>query len=100
MNALPRIEQLAQEFKNESVAILGMCTNYKDEDARFVAQKLQLTFPILMASQDLAGKYRVDTTPTIVVIDKVGKICMFSVGDSPTVPQELGAAIRKILAKR
>ena len=47
MRAMPQIKEVADQFRGQPVAILGMCTDRKDEDARFVVDKLQLNYPTL-----------------------------------------------------
>jgi thiol-disulfide isomerase/thioredoxin len=69
--AMPQVKQLAEDFKNEPVVVLGMSADEDQKDAQFVADKLELTYPILNA-KSIREQYQVQTMPTLIVIDQQG----------------------------
>lgn len=77
---LPSIVKLHEEFKDKGLVILGV----NDEDkgtAKSFAGKAGLTFPTLDdSSQKLHRQYRVNSIPTIFLIDREGKIVRFLKG--------------------
>lgn len=77
---LPSIVKLHEEFKDKGLVILGV----NDEDkgtAKSFAGKMGLTFPTIDDSrQKLHRDYRVNSIPTIFLIDREGKIVRFLKG--------------------
>ena len=45
MYAMPQVKQLAEDYKDKPVVVLGMNTDRNEEDARFVVKELGLDVP-------------------------------------------------------
>ncbi|MBM4049319.1 MAG: TlpA family protein disulfide reductase, partial [Planctomycetes bacterium] len=58
IKAMPQIKQVVDHFRDRPVAVLGMNTDRKEEDARFVTDKVKLNYPTLKA-EGLPEKYKV-----------------------------------------
>jgi peroxiredoxin len=99
MRAMPQVNQLAEDFKGQPVAVLGMCTDRDEKDARLVADKMKLTYPVLRA-EGVPDKYKVQGFPTLVVIDQKGEVRDVHVGYSPALRDEVAKVIRGLLAKK
>jgi peroxiredoxin len=99
IKAMPQLNQLTADFSGQPVAILGMNIDQKEEDARFVIDKMQLKYPTLKAT-GLPEKFGVRGYPTLVIVDPQGNIHDLHVGYTPTLREELGAVIRKLLAAK
>ncbi len=99
MKAMPQVNQLAADFQGQPVAVLAMCTDRDEKDARLVADKMKLTYPVLRA-QGVPEKYQVQGFPTLIVIDPEGAVRVFHVGYSPTLHDDVAKVIRGLLAKR
>jgi thiol-disulfide isomerase/thioredoxin len=99
IRAMPQVKQLADDFRNQPVAVLGMNTDRNEEDAKFVVEKMSLTYPTLKAT-GLPEKYGVRGFPTLVIIDQEGKVHDFHVGYSPTLHDEVSQVIKELLAKK
>ena len=54
-------------------------------------------FPILYGTNDLAAAYGVQGIPTLVIIDKTGKLAYRHVGYDPTLPEELDWQTKELL---
>ena len=89
MRAMPQVKELAEEFRDQPVAVLGMNTDRKEDDAKFVIDKMGLTYLTLKA-EGLPEKYGVRGFPTLVIIDKQGKVQDLHVGYSPDLQKEVG----------
>lgn len=98
IRAMPQVKQLAEDFKNEPVAVLGMNTDQKEEDAAFVIKTLDLTYPTLKAT-GLPEKYAVRGFPTLLIIDQQGTLRDLHVGYSPDLRTTVANSIRKLLAE-
>ncbi len=60
-------------------------------------EKAGYTFPILYGTNDLAAAYGVQGIPTLVVIDKHGKLAYRHVGYDPTLPETLNWQANELL---
>ena len=96
LRALPQIELLAEQFADKPVAVLGMNTDASEEDARFVADKMGLAYPILRADK-LADKYNAAAASEVVVIDQKGIVRDIYVGYSPSLREEVASVVSGLL---
>jgi thiol-disulfide isomerase/thioredoxin len=98
MFAMPQVNRLAETFRDDPVAVLGMTTDENEEDARVVAEAMALRYPVIKA-RDLPEKYGVEGYPTLIVVDRSGKVREFHVGYSPRLFEDLSSLIRELLAE-
>jgi thiol-disulfide isomerase/thioredoxin len=99
VKAMPQMNQLADDFAGKPVAIFGMNTDQKEEDAKFVIDKMGLKYATLKA-EGLPQKFGVQGFPTLIIIDQRGNVADMHVGYSPTLREEVGKTIRDLLAKQ
>lgn len=97
MVAMPQIKALAVQFRGQPVVILGMNTDQKDGDAKFVVNKMQLNYQTLHG-KGIPEKYGVQGFPTFIVIDQKGIVRARHVGYSPTLRQEMAESISNVLS--
>lgn len=98
IHAMPQVARLSETFRDEPVAVLGMTTDEKEEDAKVVARAMGLKYPTIKAG-DIPEKHGVHTYPTLIVIDKAGKVKEIHVGYSPHLYDDLSRLIRELLAE-
>ena len=96
IKAMPQLNALAEQFKGRPVAVLGMNTDRKEADAKFVADAMGLKYATLRA-EGVPEKYRVQGFPTLILIDPEGTVRDVHVGYSPTLRAELTKAIEGLL---
>jgi peroxiredoxin len=99
IRAMPQMKELADDFKGQPVAVLGMNTDRDEKDAKFVVDEMGLNYPVLKA-QGVPEKYHVRGFPTLIIIDQEGKVADIHVGYSPTLREEVGKAVKELLARR
>ena len=99
MHAMPQVARLAETFRDRPVAVLGVSTDKDEKDARAVAKAMGLMHPTIRAG-DVDSRYGVESFPTLIVIDKAGKIREFRVGYSPHLYEDLEPLIRELAAER
>jgi thiol-disulfide isomerase/thioredoxin len=97
IKAMPQIKEIAEKYQGRPVAVLGMNTDKKQEDARFVVNQLKLNYPTLKA-EGLPEKYNVQGFPTLVIIDQQGMIRGWHLGYSPDLGKEVCKVIERLLA--
>jgi thiol-disulfide isomerase/thioredoxin len=99
IRAMPQVNQLAEDFKGEPVAVLGMNIDQDEKDARFVVEKMKLTYPVLKA-EGLPQKYGVSGYPTLIIIDQAWKVHDVHVGYSPTLRDEVAKSVKGLLTRK
>ncbi len=96
---MPMINQIAENFKNAPVAVLGMNIDKKKDDALFVADKMKLIYPSLQCG-DVYKKYDVTGFPTLFIIDKKGMIRDVHIGYSPDLGEKVTKKINSLLENK
>jgi thiol-disulfide isomerase/thioredoxin len=96
MYAMPQVKELARDFKDKPVAILGMNTDRDLADARFVVKELALNYPQLQAT-GLPEKFAVQGFPTLIIIDQQGTVRDLHVGYSPNLRETVSKKIEALL---
>jgi len=99
IRAMPMINQIAENFKNAPVAVLGMNIDKKKDDALFVADKMKLIYPSLQCG-DVYKKYDVTGFPTLFIIDKKGMIRDVHIGYSPDLGEKVTKKINSLLENK
>jgi peroxiredoxin len=99
IHAMPQVSQLSDTFRDEAVAVLGMCIDEKEADARAVIDAMGLKYPTIKAA-GIPEKYGVQGYPTLIVVDQAGKVREIHVGYSPRLFEELSGLIRALLAEK
>ncbi|MHC5003397.1 MAG: TlpA family protein disulfide reductase [Planctomycetota bacterium] len=97
IRAMPQLKELVRRYADRPVAVLGMNIDRKLEDARFVADELELNYPSMRADGQLARAHAVRSYPTLVVIDRNGVTRYVHVGYSGTLADELERVIEGLL---
>ena len=105
IRAMPQVKQLSEDFKGQPVAILGMNSDRKEADARFVIDAFRLEYPTLKNqgekhAEGIAAEYSIDGFPTLVLIDRQGVIRDVHVGYSPTLPPGSGRPDSRAVGSR
>jgi thiol-disulfide isomerase/thioredoxin len=97
MYATPQVKQLAADYKDKPVTVLGMNTDRDEKDARLVIDVMGITYPTIK-STGIPEKYGIHGFPTLVVVDPAGVVRHIHVGYSPTLRQDVGKVIDQLLA--
>jgi thiol-disulfide isomerase/thioredoxin len=95
---MPQMKQVAAHYQGRPVAVLGMNTDRKQEDAQFVIDKLKLNYLNLKA-EGLPEKYGVTGFPTLILIDREGIVRDVHIGYSANLAEKLTTSIDELLAE-
>jgi thiol-disulfide isomerase/thioredoxin len=98
MFAMPQVKQLAADYKDKPVVVLGMNTDRKDEDAQLVVKELGMKYP-QMKAEGLPQRFGVQGFPTLVIIDQAGIVRGFHVGYRADLRQKVSKRIDELLQK-
>jgi thiol-disulfide isomerase/thioredoxin len=96
IKAMPQINALAEQFQGRPVAVLGMNTDRKEDDARLVVDVMNLKYQTLRA-EGIPDKYHVQGFPTLIIIDPEGKVRDVHVGYSPTLRADVAKVIEGLM---
>ena len=78
---MPTMEKLHNAYQGKKVVILGVNTFEKNADAaKSYFAKKKFTYGCLLNGDDLAKAYGVSGIPTLVIIDKEGKVAKIEMG--------------------
>ncbi len=99
MRAMPQVKEIARHYRGRPVAVFGMNNDGKEEDAKFVVEKMALEYAVLR-SNELPDKYGVRGFPTLVVIDQQGKVADVHIGYSDHLFEDVTATVDKLLVAK
>jgi thiol-disulfide isomerase/thioredoxin len=99
MRAMPQVKEVERHYRGRPVAVFGMNNDRKEEDARFVVEKMSLEYPVLR-SDELPGKYGVKGFPTLIVIDQQGKVADVHIGYSDHLFEDVTATVDRLLGAK
>jgi peroxiredoxin len=99
IRAMPQMKEIAAHFKDQPVVVFGMNTDPKEEDAKFVIDKMGLNYTTLKAI-GVPEKYKVRGFPTLIIIDGEGVVRDIHVGYSPHLKEEVIKSVEKLLPKK
>jgi thiol-disulfide isomerase/thioredoxin/predicted negative regulator of RcsB-dependent stress response len=102
---LPHIQALHASYAGRGVRVIGMNYEQPEEDAArmrlvrdFVASN-NYTFPVLVDHEFTAGEaYGIEAFPTVVVVDKTGRIRYRNEGFSPGIAEIIRAQVDSLLS--
>ncbi len=98
IRAMPQIEKTEADFREfgAPVSFFGISIDEEVDDAKFVADTMQLDYPVLH-SPAIAELFGVQAYPTVLVIGPDGTLQGIFSGYSLTLQDDLAACIRRIL---
>lgn len=78
---LPMLEKIHQDFHDKGLVLLGMNVGEDDDTVGKFLLQTKLSYPILLtAATGIDQNYSVTAYPTVVLIDREGKIVLYHVG--------------------
>ncbi len=75
-----------------------MNTDEDQADARYVVEKLGITYPVLRSTHEIAGGYeRSFGFPTLVIVDREGRVRDVHIGYSDTLGEDVIKTVQRLL---
>lgn len=98
---MPSLEKLYKEFQAKGVIVVAVVIDGRLEDVKSLAEKMGLTFPILLDSDGVVRKnYEVTALPMTYIIGKDGKISGRLYGNREWESKDADALIEYLLQQR
>lgn len=77
----PILDRIAKRYEKQGLVVLGVNVDDPPEVARSHAQRQRLSYPIVMDTvRDASRKYGVEKLPSLVVIDREGRVVKYMTG--------------------
>ena len=92
----PILDRIARRHQKKGLVVLGVNVDDPPDIARAYASKKGLSYPIVTDdARDASGLYGVDKLPSLVVIDKQGKVVAYLTGliDEASLDEVVAAAL-------
>lgn len=96
--AIPAIQRISEEYREHNVAVLGINVNDRTDPYEFMAS-VGASYTVLVDNGSVARAYRVKGIPTLIVVDKAGKIRYRESGFGGRTETEMREAINAALAE-
>lgn len=92
----PILDRIARRHQKKGLVVLGVNVDDPPDLARAYAAKKGLSYPIVSdETRDASGRYGVDKLPSLVVIDKQGRVVAYLTGivDEASLEEVVSAAM-------
>lgn len=74
-DSIPGMAKLHRDYADKGLVILAISLDGGGtEDIKSFQKEYGITYTVLMGTEDVASQYRVRTIPTMIVLDKSGKV--------------------------
>jgi thiol-disulfide isomerase/thioredoxin len=90
--AVPDLERLYEQYRDVGIVVLGVNIHDTNDPVEY-ADRMGISYPILVAGEGVAERYGVSGIPAFVVVSPEGEIVFREDGWSPKVMKELVAAV-------
>jgi len=95
---MPELERLYQKYRKAGFVLLGVSVDDKPEAARAMAQKLNVSFPVLFDDRkQVSRKYDVDAMPSTLLVDRNGIVRFVHRGYRAGVEKQYEEKLRELL---
>lgn len=99
--SVPHLVQLYRNYQERGFELIGMSKDHSEdiELVRKFIKRMEVPYPIIMAPDEVARKYRVTGLPTAVLIDRKGVIRQRIVGFNSAIGQKIDAMVEELIAE-
>ncbi|OGP64265.1 MAG: hypothetical protein A2169_06375 [Deltaproteobacteria bacterium RBG_13_47_9] len=99
--AIPHLIQLYNAYKDKGFVVVGMSLDKGDiKNVRHFVTSMDIPYPIVIATDDVARSYAVTGLPTTFFIDKEGQIRQKIVGFNSTIAREMTDRVAELTSEK
>ena len=100
--SIPHLIHLQKTYQEKGLRVIGMSIDKeKDADAlRHYVKSMEISYPIVVASDEVIRQYGVTGIPATFLIDREGKIREKVVGFNDTIAKHLTARISELIEEK
>lgn len=99
-DSIPTMNDLYKRYHEKGLILLGISVDKGQnviETVKAFVKEHSIQYPILIDNKDVNTLYGVYSIPTIILIDKKGKIVSKNIGFSPEIESRLSSEIERLL---
>jgi len=99
--SIPHLIEMYKRHQDKGFELIGMSTDRPNdaESVRRFVHLMDIPYPIVMAPEEVARKYKVTGLPTTVLIDRKGNVLERIVGFNPAIGQKISMRISELTAE-
>jgi len=99
--SIPHLIQLYKTYRENGFEMIGISLDKGDAAVvRNFAKSMDIPYPIVIATEEMARDYRVTSIPTTFFIDKEGKIREKIIGFNSAMAQQMNSKIADLTAEK
>lgn len=98
--SIPAMNELYKKYNDKGLVLLGISVDKGQniaEDIRAFIREYSIKYPIAIDSKNVNTLYGVYSIPTLILIDKAGKVALKNIGFSPEMEKRLSSEIERLL---
>ncbi len=95
--AIPELKEIYEAYKEKGVLVLGIGLDEKTALLK-VQEELAINYPVLIGDEKVAKNYEIEAIPTLILLDRKGKIQLKKVGFSEEGMGEIKGKIEELIA--
>lgn len=98
--SIPAMNELYKKYNDKGLVLLGISVDKGQnivEDIRAFIREYSIQYPIAIDSKNVNTLYGVYSIPTLILIDREGKIVLKNIGFSPEMEKRLSSEIERLL---
>ena len=98
--SIPHLVHLHKTYQGQGLAVVGLSMDKGDpKTVDHFAKSLDIPYPIAIAPEEIARAYGVNGLPTIILIDKEGKIREKIVGFNTTIAKKIESRVAELISE-
>jgi thiol-disulfide isomerase/thioredoxin len=74
VKALPDLQTLHEKYASKGFSVVGVLVDDRKDLAAKLARKAGVAYPVLLSTPEVWGSYKVNTLPSLVLVDREGRI--------------------------
>lgn len=97
---MPSIQKLHEKYGKQGLVVIGINAFERGGDPVKYMKEQNFNYTLLLKGDDVAQAYRVESIPSMYIIDKQGKIAYTEVGAIPDLESKLDSKIKALLSAK
>lgn len=97
---MPALQKLHKKYADKGLVVIGINSFERDGDPVKYMKDQKYDYMLLLKGDEVATNYKVESIPSMYIIDKNGKIAHTELGAIPNLEEKLDAKIQQLLSEK